>query len=70
MPSSNGHARAEQGKSHHEGWDEALDEALKNASVLGPPGTYQVTVTFSATVEVTNPGTIQGYTVTLNPNHH
>ena len=25
MPSSNGHARAEDGKSHHEGWDEALD---------------------------------------------
>jgi len=67
MPPANGHARGAPGKPHHQGWDEALADALQNASQLGPPGTYEVDVEFSATVEVHNPGTIQGYAVKLKP---
>jgi hypothetical protein len=69
MPPANGHAAGAPGKSHHQGWDEALADALDKASALGPPDTYEVDVVFSATVKVTNPGTIQGYSVTLNPHH-
>jgi hypothetical protein len=50
--------------SHHEGWDQALDKALASASRIRR-GTYDVNVTFSATIRVTNPGQIQKYTVTL-----
>ena len=41
--------------SHHEGWDQALDKALESASRIRR-GTYDVKVTFSATIRVTNPG--------------
>ena len=69
MPSSHGHvdAKEDEVRSHSDGWNLAVDRALANASVFGPPGKYHVTVTFSAEVDVTNPGTIQGYTVILNP---
>ena len=50
--------------SHHEGWDQALDKALANASKVRR-GTYDVKVTFGATVRVTNPGQIQKYNVIL-----
>jgi hypothetical protein len=50
--------------SHHEGWDQALDKALASASRIRR-GTYDVKVTFTATVRVTNPGQIQKYNVTL-----
>ncbi|HEY3018300.1 MAG TPA: TonB C-terminal domain-containing protein [Gaiellaceae bacterium] len=51
--------------SHHEGWDQALERALANASRLGKRGTFDVNVEFSATIRVTNPGAIQKYMVTL-----
>ncbi len=50
--------------SHHEGWDQALDRALASASRIRR-GTYDVKVTFSATIRVTNPGQIQKYHATL-----
>jgi hypothetical protein len=50
--------------SHHEGWDQALDKALDGLSRVRR-GTYDVKVTFSATVRVRNPGQIQKYSVTL-----
>jgi hypothetical protein len=50
--------------SHQEGWDQALDKALANASRIRT-GTYDVKVTFSATIRVRNPGQIQKYMVTL-----
>lgn len=53
--------------SHSEGWDEALDKALANASKLGQKGVFNVDVEFWAEIKVTNPGTIQQYCVTLTP---
>jgi hypothetical protein len=52
--------------SHHEGWDQALERALQNASRLKKRGTFDVKVEFGATIRVTNPGQIQIYTVTLS----
>jgi hypothetical protein len=51
--------------SHHEGWDQALEKALANASRLGRRGTFDVNVQFRATIRVTNPGSIQNYMVIL-----
>ena len=53
--------------SHSAGFDAALDEALRNASILGKPDHYTVAVEFWAEIEVTNPGQIQQYGVTLSP---
>jgi hypothetical protein len=53
--------------SHHEGWNQALDRALANASRLRKRGTFDVKVEFGATIRVTNPGQIQKYTVTISP---
>jgi len=53
--------------SHSAGFDAALDKALDNASILGKPGPYTVAVAFWAEIEVTNPGQIQQYGVTLSP---
>ena len=52
--------------SHSAGFDAALDKALAGASKLGK-GTFKVNVQFWAEIEVTNPGTIQQYGVTLSP---
>jgi hypothetical protein len=52
--------------SHADGWDQALERALAGASRLGRKGTFDVKVEFSATIRVTNPGTIQRYMVTLS----
>ncbi len=67
MPSVHGHARAEGELPHHEGWNKALDAALADASGLGRKGPQEVDVHFWLIIDVTNPGTIQGYGVTLNP---
>jgi hypothetical protein len=53
------------GKSHHQGWDEAIDAALAAASELGRQGTFDVDVQLWATITVTNPGHIQAYGATL-----
>jgi hypothetical protein len=67
MPPVNGHAAPQQGQSHLQRWEAALEQALQQASGLGPPGDYNVSVEFWAHVNVKNPGTIQGYTVVLTP---
>ncbi len=66
MPKATGRVDAKRvTASHHEGWDQALERALANASRLGKRGTFDVKVEFSATIRVTNPGAIQRYMVTL-----
>ncbi len=66
MPKATGRVDAKRvTASHHEGWDQALERALANASRLGKRGTFDVNVEFSATIRVTNPGAIQRYMVTL-----
>jgi hypothetical protein len=68
MPKSTGRVDVKKvTASHSQGWDQALDRALAGASKLrGRGGTFDVTVEFSATIRVTNPGQIQRYTVTLS----
>ena len=68
MPKSTGRVDAKRVEaSHTDGWDQALDRALAGASKLrGRGGTFDVKVEFSATIRVTNPGTIQRYIVTLS----
>lgn len=51
--------------SHSSGWDAALDKALAQASKKLGTGSYRVNVEYWADVEVTNPGQILGYGVTL-----
>jgi hypothetical protein len=48
---------------HHIGWNRALEKALKD--INWPPDEYQVQVEFGAKVEVTNPGSVIEYHVTL-----
>jgi hypothetical protein len=48
---------------HHLGWDEAFEDALK--LIKRPKGQYQVHVDFSAILDVTNPGSVIEYHVTL-----
>ena len=52
--------------SHSAGFDAALDKALLNASKLGRKGVFEVSVEFFAEINVTNPGQIQQYGVTLS----
>ena len=48
---------------HHLGWDRALQKALDR--INRPPGTYKANVDFSAVIDVTNPGSVIEYIVTL-----
>jgi len=50
---------------HSSGWDAALDKALANASKSLGTGKYRINVEFWADAEVTNPGQIFAYGVTL-----
>jgi hypothetical protein len=52
---------------HAAGWNAALDKALANASTKFDKGPHTVTVQFWAEIEVTNPGTIHNYCVSLIP---
>lgn len=53
--------------SHSDGWNAALDNALKKTH-WNPKGEFEnVQVVFSAVVEVVNPGSIVEYRVTLVP---
>jgi hypothetical protein len=52
---------------HASGWNAALDKALLNASTRFDKGIHQVNVEFWAEMEVTNPGTIHNYCVSLTP---
>lgn len=53
--------------SHSAGFDAALDQALLAASDLGQKGVFNINVQFWAEIEVTNPGTIHEYGVTITP---
>ena len=56
--------------SHTDGWNGAVENALKKQKFGWPPGTYKdVTVEFRATVEVYNPGSIVEYSVAFMPPH-
>jgi hypothetical protein len=48
---------------HHIGWGNALERALKD--INWPPDEYQVQVEFGAKIDVTNPGSVIEYHVTL-----
>ena len=50
---------------HHHGWNKALQSALDD--VGRPRGRYQVQVLYTAVVDVTNPGRIIEYQVTMIP---
>lgn len=52
---------------HAAGFNAALDRALAGASRRFGTGEFQVNVEFWAEIQVTNPGTIQQYCVTLTP---
>jgi hypothetical protein len=58
---------AKGGIPHHEGWDAALEDALKK-KLKWEPGDYpNVRLEFSAKVHVENPGTITEYAVRIVP---
>jgi hypothetical protein len=48
---------------HHVGWDRALEDALKN--IGWPRGQHQAQVEFGALIDVTNPGHVIEYHVTV-----
>jgi hypothetical protein len=50
---------------HSRGWDAALDKALAQASRTLGTGNYRINVEFWADAEVTNPGQIFAYGVTI-----
>lgn len=50
---------------HSEGWNAALDKALAAASKNLGTGRYRINVEFWADAEVTNPGQIFAYGVTV-----
>ena len=52
---------------HKQGFDKAMEDALKNAAREWPNGTYDARVTQRATVEVTNPAEIGEYRVIVDP---
>jgi hypothetical protein len=49
---------------HMDGWKRAVDAALDN--IGGAPGRYLKSFTFSAVVDVDNPGNIVEYIVRIN----
>ena len=51
---------------HSEAFDRALENALYKASKNGfDPGTHKVRIEFQAVIEVTNPGRVQDYIVSV-----
>ncbi|HZD88028.1 MAG TPA: hypothetical protein VE088_08490 [Gaiellaceae bacterium] len=59
-------SKRKHGKEHHRGFDEAFALALSQLSSDVGTGSYSVRVEFAADVEVTNPGTVGFYRVTLS----
>jgi hypothetical protein len=57
---------AEHGKSHHDHWNDALDQALRRASELGRKDTFDVELRYWATIHVTNPGRVLSYNVSMD----
>ena len=54
------------GESHHTGWDKALEQALDQMSNDFPAGNHTVEVHFHLDVDVSSPGNIGFYKVTLS----
>ncbi len=67
MPSGQTRATvpAKHGNDHHKGFDDAFELALSQLSKDVGTGTYTVKVEFEAQVDVSNPGTVGFYTITL-----
>jgi hypothetical protein len=67
MPSGQTSARiaANHGNRHHDGFNEALDKALSQLSQDVGTGHYDVTVQFELEVDVSNPGDVHYYGVTV-----
>jgi len=53
-------------KKHSEAFDQALEDALAQASTEFEPGKHNVKIEFRAEMEVTNPGRIQSYIVSIS----
>ncbi len=68
MPSGSTTARvrAEKGEAPHHGFDRALEQALSQLSKQIGTGEYSVEVRFQLDVEVSNPGKIGFFKVTLD----
>jgi|GEM_PF-5128249 len=60
-----GRIKAEHGRDHHQGFNDAMEKALSQLSEHVGTGTYPVEVHFHAEVEVSNPGNVGFYSVTL-----
>ena len=67
MPNSSTTARlkAKSGEAAHVGFDRAFKQALAQLSSDIGKGDYSVSVEFSADVEVTNPGVVGWWAVTM-----
>ena len=60
-----GHVAEQHGKDHHKGFNDAMEHALAQLSTQVGTGSYEVDVVFAAHVEVSNPGAVGFYSVTL-----
>jgi len=60
-----GQVPATHGKDHHRGFNDAMEDALGQLSKEVGAGHYAVDVVYSAHVDVSNPGTVAFYSVTL-----
>ena len=63
--STTGKVKASHGSDHHRGFNEAMEKALEQLSTEVGAGRYPVEVRFHADVEVSNPGRVGFYGVTL-----
>lgn len=52
---------------HADGFDQAMEEALKDAAGNWGAGTHRALMTFEVSVEITNPGHVGEYRVILEP---
>jgi hypothetical protein len=60
-----GKIKASHGKDHHRGFNDAMEHALGQLSGEVGTGSYEVDVVYAAHVDVSNPGTVGFYSVTL-----
>ena len=60
-----GRVKAKHDKDHHRGFNDAMEDALRRLSGEVGTGSYEVDVVHSAQVDVSNPGTVGFYSVTL-----
>lgn len=63
--SATGRVPARHGNEHHRGINEAFEAALERLSTEVGTGSYPVEVQIHAEVDVSNPGTVGFYSVTL-----